>query len=157
MLLNLNPVLSKSNAFNISTKLHGICRAEAFCRAPHHSRKQSYGKCTVKMISCLKHSVFIYIVDSNLCQREHDPYISSNSSTLEYPSLCHFLVTTAWVSYYVSKLSKCVLSDHNLRPIKPLPQGYLDNDYRYEKRSLRRVFCYQTRGIASNISSLTIK
>ena len=110
-----------------------------------------------KWFPCLKHSVFVYIVDSNLCQREHDPYISPNSSTLEYPSLCHFLVTTAWVSYYVSKLSKWVLSGHNLRPIKPLPQGYQDNDYRYEKRSLRRVFCYQTRGIASNISSLTIK
>ena len=110
MLLNLNPVLSKSNAFNISTKLHGICRAEAFCRAPHHSRKQSYGKCTVKMISCLKHSVFVYIVDSNLCQHEHDPYISSNSSTLEYPSLCHFLVTTAWVSFYMSKLYRSVFS-----------------------------------------------
>ena len=51
MLLTLNPVLSKSNAFKIFTKLHGICRAEAFCRAPHHSRKQSYGKWTVKMIS----------------------------------------------------------------------------------------------------------
>ena len=58
---------------------------------------------------------------------------------------------------HVEAISKCVLSDHNLRPIKPLPQGYLDSDYRYEKRSLRRVFCYQTRGIASNISSLTIK
>ena len=41
------------------------------------------------MISCLKNSVFIYIVDSYLCQREHDPYISSNSSTLEYPSLLY--------------------------------------------------------------------
>ena len=157
MLSTLNPVLSKSNAFKISTKLHGICRAESFCPAPHHSRKQSYGKWTVKMISLSETLCLVYIVDSDLCQREHDPYISPNSSTLEHQSFCHFLVPTAWVLYYVSKLSNWVLSGHNHRPIKSLHQGYLDNDYRNEKKSFPRVFCCQTRRIASNISSLTSK
>ena len=32
-----------------------------------------------KWFPCLKHSVFVYIVDSDLSQREHDLYISPNS------------------------------------------------------------------------------
>ena len=49
--LTLNPILSQRKALKICTKVQGISISKAFCRASHHSRKHSYGKWTVKIIS----------------------------------------------------------------------------------------------------------
>ena len=107
---------------------------------------------------CLKHYVFVYIVDSDLCQRE---YFSKLSNTRTPVILLFSRVYTELRSRVSCRSYRTgtnwMLSGHNHQPTKPRARGYLGNDYRNEKRILRRVFCYQTRGIARNISSLTSK
>ena len=123
LLLTLNPVLSKRNVLKYP-RLHRICSVEAFCRAPHHSRKQLHGKWTVKIISLsetLCHR--IYCQQWILWTRTRSLLIYPNSATLEHQSFCHFLVSIAWDSCDVSKLSNWVLSGHNYFPMKPRYHG----------------------------------
>ena len=120
-----NSVLSKRNAFKISTKLHEICRAEAFCRASNLILVSNHTANDCKNdFLCLKHYVFVYIVDSDLCQRE---YFSKLSNTRTPVILLFSRVYTELRSRVSCRSSRTgtnwVLSGHNHRPIKPRARG----------------------------------